>query len=70
MTRSQVIALRCAAALPVRLLLRRFPDPRRKPLADLHGVPDNRRSLPSSLIDQLERCQSEEAQRILLGVSR
>jgi hypothetical protein len=68
MIHSQEIALRCAAALPRRMLFHRQRNPWKefkrdtthKPLAYIKTLPAR----------QLEACADDEARRIILGCSR
>ena len=66
MTRSQVIALRCAESLPKYLLLHRFEDEFRHEMRKIKNL----RRISEAFLIQLEECKSDEARRILLGVSR
>jgi hypothetical protein len=71
MTHSQQIALRCAESLPKHLLSHRQRNDRRQSYTDgylltfaqAHHLNDQR-------LQQLDNCKSEEARRLILGVSR
>ena len=71
MSRSHVIALRCAASLPKHLLAHPLKDERREQYIAIGG---NRTTLtqksPATFLGQLDACRSDEARRLLLGVSK
>jgi hypothetical protein len=68
MIRSRDIALRCAASLPP---FHRGPKVRRKFYIKKWGRHRVKQHLlPHTFLDQLDACKSEEARRLLLGVSR
>lgn len=67
---SQEVALRCAATLRPKLLAHNLGDDRRLQLKERYKLTRRQtRRLTRAYIDQLLRCQSDEARRILLGVS-
>ena len=71
MIRSQEIALRCAATLPKHLLVHKWSDERQIAHETQYGLRHRKPSrMALGLMDQLDRCQSDEARRLLLGRSR
>ena len=71
MIRSREIALRCAASLRRNLLAHRQPNERRQSFQISSGLSYcTIHKKPLTLFDQLDACKSEEARRLLLGVSR
>lgn len=72
MTNSQIIALRCAASLRQHLLTHRYIDERRDKYLYRYNIANYKGSrwLTKAVLDQLDRCKSEEARRLILGKSR
>ena len=72
MIASRVNALRCAASLPRRLLLRGWVDERRPVYAEKFGLQIYRlhNHITRRFLNQLDQCGSDEARRLLLGCSR
>jgi hypothetical protein len=70
MIRSREIALRCAASLPKSLLRHRYRHSMRVILMEQYGRTEiDVHGYSRAFLRQLEKCKSDEARRILLGIS-